>query len=96
VPELRDVDGGVELWVHVQPRASRDAVGGAHGGALRVKVRAPAEDGRANEAVCRALAEALGVRRAAVELVAGATARRKRVRIAGVARELRARVEALV
>jgi uncharacterized protein (TIGR00251 family) len=54
------------------------------GDRLRVAVVAPPVDGKANEAVVRALAEALGVPRAAVEIIRGETGRRKTVRLRGV------------
>ena len=67
--------------VRVKPGASRTRVGGRHDGphgpALIVAVTAPAVDGRATEAARRALAEALGVRPAAVTLKLGATSRDK-------------------
>ncbi|MFI7220921.1 DUF167 domain-containing protein [Micromonospora maritima] len=67
--------------VRVKPGASRARVGGRHDGphgpALVVAVHAPAVDGRATEAVRRALAEALGVRPATVSLRAGAASRDK-------------------
>jgi uncharacterized protein (TIGR00251 family) len=68
----------------VQPRASRAVVGPVVGDRLRVAVVAPPVDGKANEAVVRALAEALGVPRGAVEIVRGETGRRKTVRVRGV------------
>lgn len=74
----------VTLAVHVQPRARKSEVAGTHGDALKVRVTAPPEGGRANEEVVRILADALGVPRSAVEIVAGHTSRRKRVRIRGV------------
>jgi uncharacterized protein len=58
-------------------------VGGEHDGALVVRVSAPAVDGRATEAALRAIADAFGVRRAAVTLVTGATSRTKIVAVAG-------------
>ena len=69
--------------VRVKPGASRTRVGGGYGDppALVVAVTAPAVDGRANDAVVRALAEALGLRRAAIEIVGGHAARSKVVRI---------------
>jgi hypothetical protein len=58
-------------------------VGGSHDGALVVRVSAPAVDGRATEAALAAVAEAFGVRRAAVTLVTGATSRSKVVDVDG-------------
>ena len=92
VHELRDA---VELWLHVRPRARRTSIGGRHGDALEVSVREAPEDGRANAAVCAALAEALGVRRADVTLVAGLHSRRKRAHVSGDPARLRASLEAL-
>jgi uncharacterized protein YggU (UPF0235/DUF167 family) len=78
-------DGGVaRVPVRVRPGASRTRVGGRYGEAtgdggsrLVVAVSARAVDGAATEAVLRAVAEALGVRRRQVVLVRGATSRDK-------------------
>lgn len=71
----------VTIAVRVKPGASRTRVGGGYPGpygpALVVAVSAPAVDGRATEAARRALADALGVRPAAVTLRRGATSRDK-------------------
>lgn len=80
-------DGAVVVRVHVAPGARRARLVGRHGDALKVAVVEPPERGRANEAVCRLLAEALGVAVGDVSVVAGATSRRKRVLVAGVAPE---------
>ena len=77
-------DGAVTVDVLVHPRAARAAVGPVVGDRLRVAVTAPPVDGKANDAVVRALANALGVPRGAIEIVRGETGRRKTVRIAGV------------
>ena len=69
--------------VLVVPRASRVAVGPMVGDRLRVAVTSPPVDGAANAAVIEALAQAFGVRRAAVEIVRGERGRRKTMRIAG-------------
>jgi uncharacterized protein (TIGR00251 family) len=81
---LREVAGGVELELLVQPRASRTRVAGEHGGRLKVALAAPPVDGEANAALAAFLAEALGARRAEVELVRGAAGRRKVVRVRGI------------
>jgi uncharacterized protein len=72
---------GELLAVRVQAGASADAILGWQGPALRVRVSAPARDGRANEAVCRLLAAALGVAPSTVELVRGAATRDKLFRL---------------
>jgi len=74
---------GVSLFIHVSPRSRREGVGGVHGDALRVAVRAVPAAGAANAAVAGLLAKTLGVPRASVELDARSKNRRKRVRIAG-------------
>lgn len=89
--------GGVTLAVRVQPRSSREAVEGTREGALRVALTAPPVEGEANAALVALLARALGVSRRDVALVAGASGRSKRVRVAGLsADEVRARLEAVV
>jgi uncharacterized protein (TIGR00251 family) len=75
--------GAVRVAVHVQPRASRSEIVGLHGTALKVRLQAPPVDGAANEALVRLLAEALGVPRGSVRVVAGATSRAKTVEVGG-------------
>ena len=92
---------GVELAVRVTPRAGREAIGGVVADAagrpqLAIRVSAPPADGRANEAVVRLLARALGVARSRVVLVRGASARSKSLHIHGPPAELEARLRQLV
>jgi hypothetical protein len=77
-------EGDLVLRLHVQPGAGRTAVVGRHGDALKVRVAAPPEGGRANEACLALVAETLGVERDAVELTGGPSSRTKRVRVTGV------------
>jgi uncharacterized protein (TIGR00251 family) len=83
-PYLSDSDGATLVRVRVQPRAGADAIAGGRGDALLVKVKAPPVDGKANEAVCRLLAKAAGVPPSSAELVRGAAARDKVVRLPGI------------
>jgi uncharacterized protein (TIGR00251 family) len=75
------------LTVRVTPRAGHDQIVGWQGGELRVRLRAPPVEGRANEALCRLLASHLGVPASSVELLTGATARTKRLRVSGLSIE---------
>lgn len=69
------------LSVRVQPRARRDEIATVRDGVLVVRVRAPALEGRANRALCRLLANRLGVSPSRVSIVRGEHARDKLVRI---------------
>ena len=72
------------LRLRVSPGARSAEVIGRHGEAWKVRVAAPAEAGRANEAVVRLLADALSLPRDAVRLVSGHGARDKVVQLAGL------------
>jgi uncharacterized protein (TIGR00251 family) len=82
--KITEVEGGVCFAVRVVPRASRDEMAGIHGDALKIRLTAPPVEGRANEALVAFLARRLGVRRSHVEIVAGATSRRKTIRVIGL------------
>lgn len=85
--ETTFTDGIVRFAVRVQPRAKRNEIVGEHGGALKIRLAAPPIEGRANEALCRFLADCLNVPCAAVKITAGAQSRAKRVEIRGVTPE---------
>ena len=74
--------------VRVKPGAKREAVGGQHGEALVVAVTAPAIEGKANEAVRKALAKAFGVRKQDVTIVTGERGRDKVVDVPGADQRL--------
>ena len=69
----------VELTV--SPGAARSELVGRHGNGWRARIAVPPERGRANRALEQLLAEALGVRRDRVAVVAGKSKRRKVVEI---------------
>jgi uncharacterized protein (TIGR00251 family) len=85
--EIHEKNGGVSFLVRVQPRASRDKIGGEWQGALRVRLAAPPVDDKANEALRRLLAEGLKVPVTAVRIAQGQHSRSKRVEIRGVTAE---------
>lgn len=66
------------------PNAPRNEVAGWLGAALKVKVHAPALEGRANEELCEFLAEALQLPKRAVTLLRGEKSRQKVVRLDGI------------
>ncbi len=87
----RETSGGTEasavIEVRVAPRASRNGIAGYGDGGLKVRLTAPPVEGRANEALAAFIAEAAGVPKRSVEIVAGATGRSKIVRVRGITRD---------
>lgn len=79
-----DGDDAVVLSVHAQPGAGRTHVVGRHGDAVKIRVAAPPEKGRANDALTEVLVRSFGVAASDVELVNGAASRSKEFRISGV------------
>ncbi len=69
------------ISVHLQPGARADAICGVHGDALKCRVRARPQRGRANEALLKLLADALSRPQRSLEIVSGHGARRKRIRL---------------
>lgn len=86
IDDLFDVadDGSVVLRLHVQPGAGRTAMVSRHGDAVKVRVAAPPEHGRANDACVALVASTFGIPKAQVEVVGGPASREKRLRLTGV------------
>jgi uncharacterized protein (TIGR00251 family) len=89
---------GVVIAVRLTPRGGRDAIDGiaqlADGrSVLKVRVRKAASEGEANAALVKLIARTLGVAARDVSLVAGASARLKRVKINGAGALLAAALE---
>jgi uncharacterized protein len=82
----------VTLAVWVTPGARRSEVAGVADGRLRIRLAAPAREGRANEELVRFVAALFGVGRKDVALNAGSTGRRKLLVVAGVTLEQARRV----
>jgi uncharacterized protein len=80
---LRETCGGVLLSVKLQPRASKNEIGGSPGSELKIKVIAPPMDAAANQALVGLLAERLGCAGSRIELVRGHTLRHKTLMLHG-------------
>lgn len=75
---------GCTITVKATPRAAKSELAGADAEWLRVRVKAPPVDGKANAALVALFAELFGVPKRSVTVVAGHAARLKRVHVAGV------------
>jgi uncharacterized protein (TIGR00251 family) len=73
-----------DIQVRLTPRAAREHIAAAPGGAYAVRVMAPPIDGRANEALRRLIAKRAGVAPSRVAVVRGEKSRDKVVRVEGV------------
>lgn len=69
------------IWVHAKPGSRTEGVELRSDGVWTVKVRAAADDGKANERLCEVLAEYLGCRPSAIHVVSGMASRRKLVEV---------------
>lgn len=82
-----------QLQLKVVPGASRDEITGWLGEALKVKVSAPPEKGKANRAVLKLLAKLLGVSKSSITIVSGETSQQKVLEIELDTNALRKRLE---
>lgn len=80
-PRIEIQQDGLTFSVKVVPGSRRDEMVGWLGEAVKVKVAAPPEGGRANEAVCRLIAGLLGIPASQVTIFSGHTQPRKRVKV---------------
>jgi len=90
----------MRLAVRLTPKGGRDAVEGWIAGAdgaklLKVRVAAPPEAGKANKALIALIAETFGVSRSAVTIAGGETARLKLIDIAGDAKTIAEKLQAI-
>ena len=69
------------LWVIVQPRSSRNAIGDIHDSKLRIRLTAAPVDGKANQALIKLLGKSFGVAASQISIEKGDTSKTKRVRV---------------
>jgi uncharacterized protein (TIGR00251 family) len=77
----REDGDALVLVLYVQPGATRTEIAGTHGEALKIRIKAPPVEGKANAALVRYLAEVFGVPARQVTLVRGDSSRQKVLRI---------------
>lgn len=94
---IRETSAGVQFAVRVIPGASKNEAAGIQDDALKVRLTAPAVEGKANRACVEFLAGLLGVRRSAVTIAAGEKSRKKTVTVEGITRaEAQTRLKGLL
>ena len=81
---LKESNGAVIFPVKVMPRSSKSEIVGFEGDAIKIRLKAPPVEGKANEALVKFLADALDVPKSSVEILSGHTARKKVVSVRGV------------
>ena len=83
-PFLKEDGGEIVLYAHIQPRAARDKVVGQHGEALKISLRAPPVDNKANAALIDFLSLLFEIPKSCVRLKSGEQSRIKRLSIKGL------------
>ncbi len=81
---LKQTDQGVEISLYIQPGASKTELTGEHNGLLKIKIKAPPVDGKANAEVIEFLSHQLGIPKRQIELLKGDKSRDKKIRVTGI------------
>lgn len=66
---------------HLQPRSSKDEFAGLHGQSLKIRIKAPPVDGKANDYLMKFLAKQFGVSKRSITIISGELSREKRIKI---------------
>ncbi len=70
---IEEDENGVTIAIKVVPNASKNEIVGCVGDRLKVRVKSPPERGKANDAVCFLIANALQLKKSAVSVISGNT-----------------------
>lgn len=84
---VEEKNGTIFLYIHVQPRASKNEIVGVHGDALKVRLTSPPVEGAANSLLVKFIAKSLGIPRSSVKIVSGEKSRHKMLRISEITQE---------
>jgi uncharacterized protein (TIGR00251 family) len=86
--KFSDARQGAAITVKVMPRARKTEVAGLMAdGTIKIRVAAPPVDGAANQALVEFLAQALGLPKGQIEIIAGAASERKLISLVGISPE---------
>lgn len=81
---LKEIPGGVQVSLHVLPNAPKSQIVGMHNGCLKVKIKAPPVDGKANQAIIEFFSELFGISKSSVEILKGDKSKTKKVFLLGL------------
>ncbi len=81
--QIRETKAGLEVPLHVQPRAKRCEISGIYGGSVKLKVTAPPVDDSANRAILEFFSTLLGIPKSILHITSGLKSRDKILRIQG-------------
>jgi hypothetical protein len=84
--KIRETETGVDVPLHVQPRARRDELAGFHNGALKLRIAAPPVENAANRSVIAFLSSLLDIPKSWFEMRSGPRSRNKVLHIRGISR----------
>lgn len=79
-----DKTDGVIINLRIVPRSAKNEICGIHDEAIKVRLQAPPVDGKANKALIKFMAKALGIRQSDIEIISGESSRNKRIHVSGL------------
>jgi uncharacterized protein (TIGR00251 family) len=85
--QIRETAAGLEVRIHVQPRARRNELAGIHNGALKLKVLAPPVDDAANRAIIEFFSSLLDISKSSIRIISGQKSRDKTLLIQGLSQK---------
>jgi len=74
----------LNILVQIQPKSSRNEIVGIHDGRLKIKIKAPPVDGKANESLIEFLAKTFKISKSNIEILKGHTSKLKTIKLLGV------------
>jgi uncharacterized protein len=81
---VRETGSGIEVRLHVMPRAKCNGIQGSYNGALKIKITAPPVDDAANRAIIQYFSNLLGIPKSSLGILAGSKSRDKTLQIRGL------------